>query len=135
MSKYKEIPKDLLSVKSKVAFGLTKRQLICFCAAAIIGVPAFFGVRPYVGNTAATLVMIALMAPGFAFGLYEKNGLPLEAVIKNFYKNRYGRPAVRVKSFAEGVAKGNGEGAKSTTSPSPTKQTQQNSQATKALEA
>ena len=39
---YVTIPKDLTKVKSKVMFGLTKRQLICFGAAALIGVPLFF---------------------------------------------------------------------------------------------
>ena len=39
---YVTIPKDLTKVKSKVLFGLTKRQLICFGAAALIGVPLFF---------------------------------------------------------------------------------------------
>ena len=39
---YVTIPKDLTKVKSKVLFGLTKRQLICFGAAALIGVPLQF---------------------------------------------------------------------------------------------
>ena len=34
---YVTIPKDLSRVQSKVLFGLTKRQVICFGAAAIIG--------------------------------------------------------------------------------------------------
>ena len=34
---YVTIPKDLSKVQSKVLFGLTKRQVICFGAAAIIG--------------------------------------------------------------------------------------------------
>jgi len=36
---YVTIPKDLTKVKSKVLFGLTKRQLICFTPAVLIGVP------------------------------------------------------------------------------------------------
>ena len=39
---YVTIPKDLSKVQSKVLFGLTKRQVICFGAAALIGVPLFF---------------------------------------------------------------------------------------------
>ena len=42
-------------MKSKVAFNLTKRQLICFGTAALIGVPLFFVLRDSGGNTAATL--------------------------------------------------------------------------------
>lgn len=36
------VPKDLTRVKSKVAFNLTKRQLICFGGGALLGVPLFF---------------------------------------------------------------------------------------------
>ncbi len=39
---YVTIPKDLTKVKSKVLFGLTRRQLICFGAAVLVGVPLFF---------------------------------------------------------------------------------------------
>ena len=33
---YVTIPKDLTKVKSKVLFGLTRRQLICFGAAVLV---------------------------------------------------------------------------------------------------
>ena len=36
---YISVPRDLTKVKSKVMFNLTKRQLICFGVAALIGVP------------------------------------------------------------------------------------------------
>ena len=39
---YVTVPKDLTKVKSKVVFGLTKRQLICFGGALLVGVPLFF---------------------------------------------------------------------------------------------
>lgn len=39
---YVPIPKDLTKVRTKVALGLTKRQLVCFGAAAAIGLPLFF---------------------------------------------------------------------------------------------
>ena len=40
---YVTIPKDLSRIQSKVLFGLTKRQVICFGAAALVGVPLSFG--------------------------------------------------------------------------------------------
>ena len=43
---YVTVPKDLTKVKSKVVFGLTKRQLICFGGALLVGVPLFFLIRP-----------------------------------------------------------------------------------------
>lgn len=42
---YVTVPKDLTKVKSKVVFGLTKRQLICFGGALLVGVPLFFLIR------------------------------------------------------------------------------------------
>ena len=38
---YVTVPKDLTKVKSKVVFGLTKRQLICFGGALLVGVQHF----------------------------------------------------------------------------------------------
>ena len=63
MAAYISVPRDLTKVKSKVAFNLTKRQLLCFGTAALIGVPLFFVLRDSGGNTAATLGMMAVMLP------------------------------------------------------------------------
>ena len=60
MAAYISVPRDLTKVKSKVAFNLTKRQLLCFGTAALIGVPLFFVLRDSGGNTAATLGMMAV---------------------------------------------------------------------------
>ena len=39
---YVPVPKDLSRIKTKVAFNLTKRQLIFFAAALLVGLPLFF---------------------------------------------------------------------------------------------
>ena len=70
MAAYISVPRDLTKVKSKVAFNLTKRQLICFGAAAVVGVPLFFVLRDAAGNTGATLGMMAVMLPAFFLGMY-----------------------------------------------------------------
>ena len=36
---YVPVPKDLNKIKTKLAFNLTKRQLICFSIAGCMGVP------------------------------------------------------------------------------------------------
>ena len=36
---YVNVPNDLSKIKTKIAFNLTKRQLICFGMGAAIGVP------------------------------------------------------------------------------------------------
>lgn len=38
MAAYISVPRDFSKVKSKVAFNLTARQLVCFGAAAVVGV-------------------------------------------------------------------------------------------------
>jgi hypothetical protein len=89
---YVPVPKDLTKVKTKIVLGLTKRQLICFPAAAAVGLPMYFLTRGAIGNTAATLLMIALMLPFFLLAMYEKDGLPAEAILKNIIRCRLWPP-------------------------------------------
>lgn len=93
---YVTIPKDLSKVQSKVLFGLTKRQVICFGAAAIIGVPLFFLTKGALGTTTAALCMILVMLPFFLFAMYEKNGQPLEVFLGHLIENKFIRPKVRI---------------------------------------
>ena len=95
MAAYISVPRDLTKVKSKVAFNLTKRQLICFGTAALIGVPLFFLLRGSGGNSAATLGMMAVMLPAFFLGMYEKNGQPLEKLLSYYVRARFLRPKLR----------------------------------------
>ena len=95
MAAYISVPRDLTKVKSKVAFNLTKRQLLCFGTAALIGVPLFFVLRDSGGNSAATLGMMAVMLPAFLLGMYEKNGQPLEKLLSYYIQARFLRPKIR----------------------------------------
>ena len=92
---YVTIPKDLTKVKSKVLFGLTRRQLICFGAAVLVGVPLFFLLRNTVDSSMATLCMILVMMPFFLLAMYEKNGQPLEKIIRNIVQVCFLRPKQR----------------------------------------
>ena len=67
---YVTVPKDLTRVKSKVVLGLTKRQLICFGGALLVGVPLFLLIRGCVPTSAAALIMVFAMLPGFLLALY-----------------------------------------------------------------
>ena len=89
---YVTVPKDLTKVKSKVVFGLTKRQLICFGGALLVGVPLFFLIRGRVPTSAAALIMVFAMLPGFLLALYEKHGQPLEVVIQQMIQCCFIRP-------------------------------------------
>lgn len=76
-------------------FNLTKRQLICFGGAAVFGVPAYFLLRPVIGNGAALFLMVAVMIPAFLLAMYERDGLPFEKVVRNIVRARVIRPAAR----------------------------------------
>lgn len=95
MASYISVPRDLTRVKTKVFFGLTKRQLICFGAAALIGVPAFFLLKRSGNISLAAMGMIVLMLPLFFLAMYEKDGQPLEVVIRHIIQTKFVRPQVR----------------------------------------
>ena len=92
---YVTIPKDLTKVKSKVLFGLTRRQLICFGAAVLVGVPLFFLLRNAVDSSVATLCMILIILPFFLFAMYERHGQPLEVILGQMIQAMFVRPAIR----------------------------------------
>ena len=92
---YVPIPKDLGKVKNKIVFNLTKRQLLCFGIAAGVGIPFYLLTRNTLGSTGGAFVMIALVLPCFAFALYEKNGLPLEKVIRNIVYAKFLNKPIR----------------------------------------
>ena len=92
---YVPVPKDLTKVKTKVAFNLTKRQLVCFGCGALIGVPLFFLLRGPAGNSVAAMCMMLVMLPFFMLAMYEKHGQPLERIISNILKVAVIRPKQR----------------------------------------
>ena len=92
---YVNVPNDLSKIKTKIAFNLTKRQLICFGAGAVIGVPTYLLTRQAIGNTGALFAMLAIMLPAFLLAMYEKDGLPFEKVVRNVLRAKFLRPGVR----------------------------------------
>lgn len=93
---YVQVPKDLTKVKNKVMFNLTKRQLICFSLAAVAGIPIYFLTRKAVGTTVSVCLMIMIMLPFFFFAMYEKDGRPLEKILRDIWRARVKRPGVRI---------------------------------------
>jgi hypothetical protein len=92
---YVNIPNDLSKIKTKVAFNLTKRQLICFGGAAIIGIPTYLMARTAIGNSIALFIMIAIMLPAFMLAMYERDGIPAEKVARNIIRVLFTRPGAR----------------------------------------
>lgn len=92
---YVPVPKDLSRIKTKVALNLTKRQIICFAVALIIGLPLFFLLKDSAGTSLAAFVMILVMLPCFLIAMYEKHGQPLEVVARNIIQTKFLRPKER----------------------------------------
>ena len=105
---YVTVPKDLSKIKTKEFFGLTKRQLICFTPAVLLGVPLFFLLKESAGNSTATLCMMMVMLPFFLLAMYEKNGQPLEVILKQMIETKFIRPKNRpyqTNNFYEALAR------------------------------
>ena len=92
---YVPVPKDLNAVKTKVLFNLTKRQLTCFGCGAAIAVPLFFLSKSVMGTSAAVIVMITVLLPFMLLAMYEKNGQPLEKIVRNIVQVCFLRPKQR----------------------------------------
>ena len=92
---YVNVPNDLSKIKTKVAFNLTKRQLVCFGGGALLGIPAYLLTRGAIGNTGAMLVMLGVMLPAFLLAMYERDGLPFEKVVRNIVRAKFTRPGIR----------------------------------------
>ena len=92
---YVNVPNDLSKIKTKLAFNLTKRQLVCFGIAGAVGIPSYLLARSAIGNTGAMFLMMAVALPAFLLAMYEKDGLPFEKVVRNVLRARFLRPGVR----------------------------------------
>ena len=95
MASYIQVPRDLSKIKTKVLFGLTKRQLLSFSAAALLGVPFYFLIKHFGNNTLAMTGMILIMLPFFVLAMYEKDGAPLEVVMRHIVEACFLRPKQR----------------------------------------
>ena len=80
---YVPVPKDMNAVKTKVMLNLTKRQLICFSMGMATGVPLFFMLKTQISSSGASICMVIAMLPFFLLAMYEKNGQPLEIIIRH----------------------------------------------------
>lgn len=92
---YVPVPKDLNAVKTKVMFNLTKRQLICFGIGAVLGLPIFFLTKNHIGSSPAAMLMMIIMVPALLMAMYEKNGRPLEKVLRDMLNVMFFKPKQR----------------------------------------
>ena len=92
---YVNVPNDLSKIKTKIAFNLTKRQLVCFGVGAAVGIPVYLLTRSAIGNTGALFVMLGIMLPAFMMAMYERDGQPFEKVLRNILNTCLLRSGVR----------------------------------------
>ena len=92
---YVPVPKDLTTVKTKVMFNLTKRQLICFGAGAAVALPLFFLCKKSMDTSVASIIMIVVLLPFMLLAMYEKHGQPLEKIVYNIVMVCFLRPKQR----------------------------------------
>ena len=85
---YVPVPKDLTKVKTKVALNLTKRQLIFFSLAAVVGIPFYLVMRKPIGSSIAAILMVTIMLPFFFMAMYEKD-------VANIIRQKFICPSVR----------------------------------------
>lgn len=88
------IPKELKTIKSKLIFGLTKRQLIGFSIALGLGLPVFFLLKKFSLDVA--MYGLFFTALPVIFGtIYTKDGMNGETWVKLFIEYRYLNPKGR----------------------------------------
>lgn len=92
---YVSVPKDLSTLKTKVIFGLTQRQVTCFSMGIAVGLSLYYACIGYIDSSDAMTLMMMAMFPFFMLAMYEKNGETLEIVLRNKYNVMFGRPKLR----------------------------------------
>ena len=69
--------------------------MIFFSLAAVVGIPFYLLTRNIIGSSISAILMVTVMLPFFFMAMYEKDGLPLEKVVRNVIRARFLRPGVR----------------------------------------
>lgn len=90
-----DVAKDPKDIKPKFVGNFTKRQAVCFGAAALAGVPFYLLARGAVGTDMAALCMVAVMLPFFFIAMYEKDGMPAEQYLSQIIRMKIVRPGIR----------------------------------------
>lgn len=88
------IPKELKTIKSKLFFGLTKRQLIGFGTALGLGLPVFLLLKKFSLDVAMYGLFFVALPIIFAT-IFSKDGMPAETWIKLMLEYKYLNPQRR----------------------------------------
>ncbi|NUC20497.1 PrgI family protein (plasmid) [Bacillus mycoides] len=88
------IPKELKTIKTKLFFGLTKRQLIGFSIALAISLPVFFLLKSYSVDI-ALYGLFFTACPAIFATIFTKDGMPAETWVKLYLEYKYLNPQKR----------------------------------------
>ncbi|EOO24086.1 hypothetical protein IIU_06873 [Bacillus cereus VD133] len=88
------IPKELKTIKSKLFFGLTKRQLIGFSIALAISLPVFFLLKSF-SMDVALYGLFFTASPAIFATIFTKDGMPAETWIKLYLEYKHLNPQKR----------------------------------------
>lgn len=88
------IPRELKNIKSKLVFGLTKRQLIGFGTGLVLGVLVFLMLKG-ISLDFAMFGMFFVAAPIFFMTIYNKDGLTAEKWLRLWLEYNYLFPTKR----------------------------------------
>ena len=83
MANYIHCPRDLKKINKKWFWKFTKRQTICFGLGLFLGFISYITTYKLIGTTFAVVLLMSVAAPFIICGLYNKQGLHLEDVVRN----------------------------------------------------
>ena len=83
MANYIHCPRDLKKINRKFFWKFTKRQTICFGIGLALGFAVYILTYKIIGTTLAVVLLMIAVAPFALCGMYYKNGLHLEDVVRN----------------------------------------------------
>lgn len=81
------IPKELKTIKSRLLFGLTKRQLIGFSLAMMASIPIFFWIKK-ISLDAAMYCGLIVAFPFIFSTIYKKDNMVAETWIRLYLENK-----------------------------------------------
>lgn len=87
---YVKVPKDILKIREKWFFNLTKREIITLILSGILGYVSYLLLKQYI-DTNALYISAIIFILIFLFGFYDDDGIFLENKIMDyicFQKNK-----------------------------------------------
>lgn len=79
------VPKEIKNYKSKLFFGMSVRQCVCFGAALGICVPLYIWGKKVIDEEIVSWLVILIASPLLLMGFFSYNGMHFEAFAKEWF--------------------------------------------------